>query len=106
MLGHANKDATLASLESTMTLFEASHQDIVRGVGSVADMPQLTDVCTLAKMSAVTAEWNKMQPYISEIVDNEVATRDGLRKIMEYSPIVLVTMNQAVGLYARSLFFM
>jgi hypothetical protein len=98
-----NTDANLASLSATMSSFEDSHQDIIRGVGSLDDMPELTDVCTLAKMMSVTAEWNKMQPYISEIIDNDVANRPGLLKIMEFSPRVLVTMNEAVGLYSKGL---
>ena len=65
-------------------------------------MPELIEVCTLAKMKEVGGKWSAMQPYISAIIDNREATKEGLAKIMELNPIVLVTMNQAVGMYSST----
>jgi hypothetical protein len=57
--------ASLDKLSETTSLFEDSHRDIVRGVGSLPDMPQLADVCTLSQMKTVNGIWNNMQPFIS-----------------------------------------
>jgi len=93
------KEATLDIMSTTMSLFEESHRDIVRGVGSLPDMPILSDVCTLAKMKAVNGIWNNMQPYVSEIIDNYEANEAGLLQIMALNVPLLVTMNEAVGMY-------
>jgi len=96
------REQTLDTMSSTMSLFEDSHRDIVRGVGSLPDMPQLSDVCTIEKMKAVNGIWNNMQPFVSEIIDNYVANEAGLLQIMALNVPLLSTMNEAVGMYTAT----
>jgi len=60
---------SLSKLAATAQLFTDAHLDIVRGVGSISEMPELDDMCTLYEMKTVNGKWNKMQPYISTILD-------------------------------------
>ena len=39
------KELTLETMSSTMSLFEESHRDIVRGVGSLPEMPSTPYYC-------------------------------------------------------------
>jgi hypothetical protein len=93
----------LERIATTVALFESSHMDIVRGVGSIAEMPILQDVCTLSKMKEVDGIWRQMMPYTSEIVDEKQANSAGLQKIMELNVPLFNTMNEAVGLYANDM---
>jgi hypothetical protein len=92
-------DESLGKLLGTMELFQDSHKDIVQGVGSISEMPELTDMCTLLNMKAVSGEWNNLQPKISEILDQRTATDAGLIDVGIYNMRVLNQMNAALQAY-------
>ena len=52
----------LDSLSETVQIFEDSHRAIVRGVGSVKGISQLTEVCTLSAMEYVDGRWTYLRP--------------------------------------------
>jgi carbonic anhydrase len=92
----------LVDLANTMSLFEDSHRDIVRGVGSMPEMPQLAEVCTLAEMKEVNGRWNAIQPIVTSIVDTYVASDDGLKQIMQLTPTLLAGLDSAVKMYRNT----
>jgi carbonic anhydrase len=99
---NVHKAEILVTLSATMSLFEDSHRDIVRGVGSLPEMPELTDVCTLGKMKSVNGIWNRMAPHVSEIIDNQEANTKGLQEIMDLNVPLFTTMNEAVAMYTNT----
>jgi hypothetical protein len=96
-----NRASAIPKLERSFMLFDTSHTDIVRGVGSVEDMPQLEDACTLAKMRAVNGEWTYMRPYITEILSDGNANRPGMLQIQSMNVPLLNDLSLAVTLYAN-----
>merc|ERR1719329_2019388 len=92
---------SIGKLGATTSLFTDSHNDIVRGVGSIAEMAELDDMCTLYEMKTVNGKWNKMLPYITQVLDTYAATDAGLKKIAEYNLIVLEEMNKALYMYTH-----
>jgi len=99
---NVRKTEILDELAKTMSLFQDSHRDIVRGVGSLTDMPQLAEVCTLAQMKEVNGAWNAVQPSISQIVDSQEASAAALKEIMLKTPILLGKLDSAVTMYLSS----
>jgi hypothetical protein len=93
---------SLGKLTATMALFEDSHYDIVRGVGSIDEMPMLVDMCTLYEMKSVNGKWNRMQPEISKILDQSEALDAGLSKIGVYNLEVLDEMEKALYMYTHT----
>jgi hypothetical protein len=96
-----NRAAAIPKLERSFNMFDASHVDIVRGVGSVEDMPPLEDACTLSKMRAVNGEWTYMRPYIAAIISNGMATVTEMTEIREMNVPLLNDLSLAVDLYAN-----
>jgi hypothetical protein len=95
-------DESLSKLANTMQLFVDSHYDIVRGVGSISEMPELTDMCTLYEMKTVNGKWDKMQPEISKILDNYGATDEGLMHLSSSNLVVLEEMEKALWMYTHT----
>jgi carbonic anhydrase len=95
-------EESIGKLSATMALFEDSHYDIVRGVGSIDEMPLLTDMCTLYEMKSVNGKWNVMQPEITKIIDQNGATDIGLGIIASSNLEVYDEMEKALYMYTHT----
>ena len=95
--------SNMESLGETKSVFEASHQGIIRGV-PFAGVPVLTKLCTMHQLSVVTLYYQQLRPLLNRVM-NSVTSSEAQQVADEVATDVVSTMeplfDAMVGAVAR-----
>lgn len=89
-----------ASFAETISVFDASLNALIEGfppAGVIA--PPNADITF--KLAEVKIIWDRVQPFVSSTRDGQTPTKDQLMQFAVEMDELLVTMNEAVGLYSQ-----
>lgn len=83
--------SNMESLGETKSVFEASHQGIIRGV-PFAGVPVLTKLCTMHQLSVVTLYYQQLRPLLNRVM-NSVTSSEAQQAADEVATDVVSSME-------------